>query len=177
MTEKGVVTKVKGKRATVQFDRKSACDSCHMCAVSRDGMKVNIVVENSLGANVGDFVEVQMGERFVLTAAVIVYIIPLVLVAIGVGCGTLLNEVAQIILAIAGLVIGFVIAFLLDRFVIRKRKGFAPQMTAICLAPVTVASAQAVANPQTTAPQSIAPQQTSEAESHITQENNSQSND
>ena len=83
MTERGVVTKVKGKKATVQFDRKSACDSCHMCAVTRDGMKVQIVIENTLDANVGDFVSVQMGERFVLTAALIVYIIPLVLVGIG----------------------------------------------------------------------------------------------
>ena len=50
MTERGVVTKVKGNRATVEFDRKSACDSCHMCAVTRDGMKVKIVIDNTRGA-------------------------------------------------------------------------------------------------------------------------------
>ena len=132
MTECGVVTKVKGNRATVQFDRKSACDSCHMCAVTRDGMKVQIIIENTLGAQVGDIVNVRMGERFVLTAALIVYIIPLVLVGIGVGAGSLLSELAQVLLAVGGLVVGFVIAFLLDRFVIRKRKGFAPQMVEIC---------------------------------------------
>ena len=132
MTERGVVTKVKGTKATVQFDRKSACDSCHMCAVTRDGMKVQIVIENSLNAAVGDIVNVQMGERFVLTAALIVYIIPLVLVGIGVGVGSLLSELAQVLLAVGGLVVGFVIAFLLDRFVIRKRKGFSPVMTEIC---------------------------------------------
>lgn len=137
MTERGVVTKVKGTKATVQFDRKSACDSCHMCAVTRDGMKVQIVIENSLNAAVGDIVNVQMGERFVLTAALIVYIIPLVLVGIGVGVGSLLSELAQVLLAVGGLVVGFVIAFLLDRFVIRKRKGFSPVMTEIC-APASV---------------------------------------
>ena len=79
MTERGVVVKLKGKRATVRFDRRSACDSCHMCAVTRDGMKVEVVIENTLGANVGDFVEVEMAQRFVLTAAAIVYVIPLVL--------------------------------------------------------------------------------------------------
>lgn len=132
MTERGVVAKVKGKRATVRFDRRSACDSCHMCAVTKDGMKVEVVIENTLGANVGDFVEVEMGERFVLTAAVIVYIIPLVLVAAGIGAGSLLGELAQILLAVGGLVLGFAIAFALDRFVIRKRKGFSPVMKAIC---------------------------------------------
>lgn len=133
MIERGVVVKVKGKRATVRFDRRSACDSCHMCAVTRDGMKVEVVIENTLGANVGDFVEVEMAQRFVLTAAVIVYLIPLVLVALGVGIGVLFNELTQILLAVGGLVIGFVIAFLLDRFVIKKKKGFSPQMKSICL--------------------------------------------
>ena len=128
MVERGVVTKVKGKRATVSFDRRSACDSCHMCAVTKDGMKVEIVVENTLGANVGDFVTVEMGEKFVLTAATIVYVLPLVLVGAGIGIGTLISELAQIIMAVGGLVVGFAIAFLLDRFVIRKRKGFSPQM-------------------------------------------------
>lgn len=131
MVERGVVTKVKGKRATVSFDRRSACDSCHMCAVTKDGMKVEIVVENTLGANVGDFVTVEMGEKFVLTAATIVYVLPLVLVGAGIGIGTLISELAQIIMAIGGLVVGFAIAFLLDRFVIRKRKGFSPQMKEI----------------------------------------------
>ena len=133
MTERGVVVKVKGKRATVRFDRRSACDSCHMCAVTRDGMKVEVVIENTLGANVGDFVEVEMAQKFVLTAAVIVYLIPLVLVALGVGVGVIFSELVQVILAVAGLVIGFVIAFLLDKFVIRKKKGFSPRMTKICL--------------------------------------------
>ena len=133
MTERGVVVKVKGKRATVRFDRRSACDSCHMCAVTRDGMKVEVVIENTLGANVGDFVEVEMAQRFVLTAAVIVYLIPLALVALGVGIGVLFNELTQILLAVGGLVVGFVIAFLLDRFVIKKKKGFSPQMKSICL--------------------------------------------
>ena len=137
MTERGVVTKVKCGRATVEFDRKSACDSCHMCAVTKDGMKVKIVIENTLNAAVGDVVTVSMGERFVLTAALIVYIIPLVLVGIGVGVGSLLTELAQVLLAVGGLVVGFVIAFLLDRFVIRKKKGFAPRMTEIC-APAVV---------------------------------------
>lgn len=132
MTERGVVTKVKGNKATVSFDRKSACDNCHMCAVTKDGMKVEIVVENTLGANVGDFVSIEMGDKFVLTAATIVYIIPLVLVFAGLMIGRILSDLAEILFAVGGLVIGFVIAFLLDRLVIRKKKGFSPRMKEIC---------------------------------------------
>lgn len=132
MTERGVVSKIKGNKATVQFDRHSACDKCHMCAVSKDTMKVEVVVENTLGANVGDFVEVEMGERYVLTAAAVVYVIPLVLIGVGIGLGTLLNELAQVLLGLAGLIVGFVVAILLDRLVIRKKKGFCPTMKSIC---------------------------------------------
>ncbi len=132
MTERGVVTKVKGNKATVSFDRKSACDNCHMCAVTKDGMKVEIVVENTLGANVGDFVSIEMGDKFVLTAATIVYIIPLVLVFAGLMIGRILSDLAEILFAVGGLVVGFVIAFLLDRLVIRKKKGFSPRMKEIC---------------------------------------------
>ncbi len=132
MTERGVVAKVKGKRAWVRFARKSACDHCHMCAVTKDGMKVEVCLENSLDANVGDFVEVEMGERFVLTAAAIVYVIPLILTGAGIGIGTLISELAQILMAFGGLILGFVIAFLLDRLVIRKKKGFRPVMKSIC---------------------------------------------
>ena len=132
MTERGVVAKIKGNKATVRFDRRSACDKCHMCATTKDGMKVEVVVENTLGANVGDFVEVEMGEKYVLTAAAIVYVIPLVLIGAGIGIGTLINELAQALFALGGLIIGFVIAIMLDRLVIRKKKGFVPTMKAIC---------------------------------------------
>ncbi len=132
MTERGVVSKIKGNKATVQFERHSACDKCHMCAVTKDTMKVEVTLDNTLGANVGDFVEVEMGERYVLTAAAIVYVIPLVLIGIGIGVGTLINELAQVLMALGGLIIGFAIAILLDKFVIRKKKGFSPRMKSIC---------------------------------------------
>lgn len=137
MIEKGIVAKVVGSKATVRFDRRSACDKCHMCAVTKDGMKVEVVVDNKLGASVGDVVEVEMGEKYVLTSAVIVYVIPLVLIGVGIGVGTLLNELAEALFALGGLVVGFVIAFLLDKFVIRKKKGFSPQMKAICIEETT----------------------------------------
>lgn len=130
MIEKGTIVKIKGDKATVQFDRKSACDKCHMCAVTKDSMKVQVVVKNTLNLNVGDYVAVEMGRRFVLTAAFIVYIIPLVLVGIGIGIGYAISEMWQVILALIGLVVGFVISAVLDR-VLRKKKGFVPVMVDI----------------------------------------------
>lgn len=132
MTEKGVVYKLKGKRCVVRFDRRSACASCHMCNVAEDKQKVEVLLENSLDAKIGDIVEVEMGERYVLTAAVIVYVIPLILVGAGIGIGSLVSELCQILMAVGGFIFGFVIAALLDKFVIRKKKGFKPEMKVIC---------------------------------------------
>ncbi len=130
MTEIGQVVKIKGSKATVEFDRKSACDSCHMCAVTKDGMKVKTVLKNSLDVNVGDYVEVEMGDKFVLTAAFIVYIIPLILVGVGIGVGSIWGEIYEIVLAMVGLVVGFLIALGCDKLV-RNKKGYSPQMVRI----------------------------------------------
>jgi len=132
MTERGVVSKLKGKYCTVEFDRRSACDECHMCSVTKDKKKVEIYVENTLGAKEGQFVEIEMGEKYVLTAAAIVYVIPIILIGIGLGCGTLISDLASLLLGLGGLVLGFVIAFILERCVIRKKQGFRPTMKSIC---------------------------------------------
>lgn len=132
MIEKGKIVKIKGDKATVQFDRKSACDNCHMCAVVKDPMKVQIVVKNTLNLSVGDYVAVEMGQKYVVTAAAIVYMIPLALTGAGIGLGTLLSELWQVIFAFIGLIVGFGIAIALDK-VLKKKKGFTPQMVEIPL--------------------------------------------
>lgn len=132
MIEKGKIIKIKGDKATVQFDRKSACDRCHMCAVVKDPMKVQIVVKNTLNLSVGDYVAVEMGQRYVVTAAAIVYMIPLALTGVGIGLGTLLSELWQVIFAFIGLIIGFGIAIALDK-VLKNKKGFTPKMVSVPL--------------------------------------------
>ena len=133
MNETGTVTKLKRGNATVCFDRKSACDQCRMCAVSKSGKTVEVVLPNTLNAGIGDKVEVTMGSRYVLTAAVVVYVIPLILVVIGVFAFQTLGEIAQIIASVVALFIGLTLAVVLDKFVIRKKKGFVPEMTRIVL--------------------------------------------
>lgn len=133
MNECGKVVKIKKNNATVSFDRKSACESCRMCAVSKNGKTVEVTIPNVLNAEIGDTVEVTMGSKYVLTAAVIVYVIPLIIVAVAVFAFMPLGEIAQIIATFVGLVIGFAVAILLDRKVIRKKKGFVPEMTKLVM--------------------------------------------
>lgn len=132
MIESGTVTKIKrGGNVVVSFDRKSACDQCRMCAVSKGGKTVEVIMKNTLGVGVGDKVEVTMGSKYVLTAAVIVYVIPLILVAIAVFAFIPMGETAQIIASVVALFLGLGLAVILDKFVVRKKKGFVPEMTKI----------------------------------------------
>ncbi len=133
MNECGKVTKIKKNNATVCFDRKSACESCRMCAVSKSGKTVEVTIPNVLNAEIGDTVEVTMGSKYVLTAAVIVYVIPLLIVCAAVFAFKPLGEIAQIIATFGGLVLGFACAILIDRKVIRKKKGFVPEMTKLVM--------------------------------------------
>ena len=131
MEEMGKVVKVKGKTATVEFERKTACDKCGMCAFKKDDMFVKCVIDNRLDASVGDIVKVHMGKNFVLTAALIAYMLPLVLAGIAIACTFMLEEYIQFICVVVALVVGFTTAALLDKFVIRKKPGFRPTMVEI----------------------------------------------
>lgn len=131
MNERGKVTKIKRGNATVTFDRKSACDQCRMCAASKSGKTVEVTVPNKLNAAVGDTVEVTMGSKYVLTAVFIVYVIPLILVTISVFAFRPLGDLAQIIATVVSVFLGLFIAVMLDKYVIRKKKGFVPEMTRI----------------------------------------------
>ncbi|UKI47948.1 MAG: hypothetical protein L6V82_00175 [Clostridiales bacterium] len=47
MIESGTVTKIKrGGNVVVSFDRKSACDQCRMCAVSKGGKTVEVILKH-----------------------------------------------------------------------------------------------------------------------------------
>lgn len=131
MRETGVVSKVKGKFATVRFDRKTACEHCNMCLKPREANYVELRLPNTLNARVGDKVTVCMGNRAVLTAATLVYVLPLVPMAVILACTYKLNAYVSLGASAAGLVAGFVAVALIDRFVIRKRRGYMPVMEAL----------------------------------------------
>ena len=93
-------------------------------------MKVYVEVKNTLGAKVGDKVGVSMSDRFVLKAAFIVYIIPVVLVGAGLAIFRKFSDLILLAVVAAGLVIGAGIGILADRL-IRKKGVFAPTLSAI----------------------------------------------
>ena len=64
--------------AKIKMQKHSACASCGKCASSTDKKDIIVEVDNTLGAKVGDYVEVNMDSVNVIKAASIIYIIPLI---------------------------------------------------------------------------------------------------
>lgn len=131
MKEVGVVHKIKGSMATIRFERKTACDNCNMCLKPKEEMYVELKLKNSLNAKVGDKVEVTMGQRAVLTASFIVYMLPLLLMAIVIVCTYQLEVWVSLVASLGSMVIGFICVSLIDKLIIRKKADYLPSMSEI----------------------------------------------
>lgn len=131
MKEIGVVHKIKGGFATVRFERKTACENCNMCLKPRDEMYVELRLKNSLNANIGDKVEVTMGQKAVLTSSFIVYVMPLIVMAIVLGITYKMELWISLLSSLGSLVISYIGVALIDRLIIRKKANYLPIMTDI----------------------------------------------
>lgn len=87
MREKALVVENKGNEAKVEILRSSACGHCRACSAGTESKPLFIWAKNPLKAGVGQLVEVEMQASTMLTAALIVYAIPLVAFIIGIGIG------------------------------------------------------------------------------------------
>lgn len=116
MTETGIVTKTNGGNLTLRFERKTDCKNCKMCMFSEDSNSVEIEVENTVNAEIGDSVTVNMPNKIVLLYSLIVYMLPLIFCAAGLVAGYfILGEAAALLIGAAMLIAGFCAVVLIDR--------------------------------------------------------------
>lgn len=129
MLELCKVVKVKGRWAFLKIDRHSGCDSCNKCAFNREK---SIVVPslNHVNAKVGDSVRAEMPDKAPVTASLVLYLIPVLFMAIGIGLGTLINVYAQIGFGFGALIISFGIIALIDKHY-RNTLGYLPKIAEI----------------------------------------------
>lgn len=85
MNQQGYVMEiVDNKTAKLKMQRHSACAACGKCqTLSSETKEILVEVDNCLGANVGDHVEVNMENINVFKATTLAYIVPLVFLMIG----------------------------------------------------------------------------------------------
>ncbi len=74
-------------RAKVLIRRHTACSECGACKHGKENMDMEIIAVNNADAKIGDVVEISMKVHNVLTAAFIVYGIPLLMLILGIVAG------------------------------------------------------------------------------------------
>ena len=107
--------------ALVVHVRESACSGdCHKCSGCGAAKEtVLFTADNPIGAAVGDFVKVESSTAPVLKAAMVLYVLPLVLFFLGYWLGTLPGSFGALGGGL-GFVLGVAIVIAYDRLVVNK---------------------------------------------------------
>lgn len=109
--------------ATVIHIRESACSGdCHKCSGCGAAKEAILLrAENPIGARPGDFVNIHSASGPVLKAAMVLYMLPLVLFFLGYLAGALTLRMGGLT-GILGFALGIGLAILYDRKVGRTQK-------------------------------------------------------
>ena len=119
MTQSGVVTKLLGDgRAEVSVERGTACGGhCEGCETCIYDTTLRISAVNDVHACPGDRVILESGTGSVMGAAMLVYLVPVLLFFAGyaVGAAAGLSQGPCILTSLAGLLIGALLAVMIGR--------------------------------------------------------------
>lgn len=108
--------------AQVIHVRESACSGdCHKCSGCGAAKEAMVfTAQNPIGAKVGDLVKVESQTAPVLKAAVVLYVLPLVLFFLGYYLGTLPGSFG-VLGGLAGFSLGITGVIAYDRLVLQKK--------------------------------------------------------
>ena len=98
--------------------RGTACgDDCGSCEVCHYASEIRVEARNPIGAQRGDKVEISTQTSRVLSAAVLVYVVPFVLFFIGyaIAASLKLSEGYSMLMSFAFFAVGFVVIALVGR--------------------------------------------------------------
>lgn len=112
--EKGLVIKADNDKMTVRFSTTEACQKCGACLI-KDNQAILPNIDNSVGAKVGDRVVIENKPRNSVTAALIIYLVPVIFLIAGYFLSLLIVNFLQIAdkFAVLGAIIAFAFSFFL----------------------------------------------------------------
>lgn len=129
MEQIGFVRKVTDNKIEVEVKRVAGCgDNCKSCGSSCDSPNHVIVLQNSIGAQVGDLIELKGETGNVLKYAMIVYMIPFAMLLLGIIGGIKVLQSYEVanyeplsfLIGIIFLAIGYIFVRLIDRRIGKK---------------------------------------------------------
>lgn len=141
MKEKATVIKKENGQSLVKIIRMSACshcdEKCMLADDSHDMEEMEVLVNDPVGAEVGNMVELEMGAKPILFSAFIVYLVPLISLIAGYFIGSSWFSSLAANSEIAG-ILGSVVSFFLSFLILRafdKKVGsksyFHPKITRV----------------------------------------------
>lgn len=85
MEQVGYVRKIINDKAEIEVRRISGCGGgCSSCGGSCNVPSIVVSIENSLDAKVGDYVEIKAKSKRIIKYALIVYMIPFIMLILGI---------------------------------------------------------------------------------------------
>ncbi|MBN2793882.1 MAG: SoxR reducing system RseC family protein [Clostridia bacterium] len=122
MKKFGVVVHQNDNSAVLRIARSTSCGgNCNKCGSHcAEQSKIEINIENKLGAEIGDYVEVESTSKRILGTAFLVYIIPVLTLILGMLLSNKIfntsNELIALLFGLVMMFIAFIGIHLYDRY-------------------------------------------------------------
>jgi len=110
-----VVELLPQNNARVKIERPRACQHCGMCFLREEG-EIFLIVENSVGADVGEKVKLGLEEGMVIKGAALLFLLPIAVGFLGYGVGALIRRATGVGVEWGGAVLFFACSFLFIRW-------------------------------------------------------------
>ena len=130
--ETGIVKKVINNRILVECEASNMCNNCSehgRCAISGDGKKKEMWIDNVEGLAAGDRILFKIKDGGIIYASVLLYVMPIVFLFSGMIAGYKLHsffniegELSSIVLGFSGLIISFVFIKIYSVFILDKER-------------------------------------------------------
>lgn len=126
MNKIGVITELQNNKAIVMIAKAESCGNCGCRALTRKNGemckddKQFITVNNHIDAKVGDPVNVEFNTSKLLSASILLYFVPLVMMVFGIVLATILqgesvNEIISFLAGITSLAVSYIILSFFDK--------------------------------------------------------------
>jgi len=125
----GIVLELRGEYALVRPTAHTGCDS-NYCCQGEGVQKIHLEMKNEINAVVGDRVIFKAREGDMLIAAFIVFILPFILVFLGVVLGYNMSELFRINATVTAIV-GGIVFFVISIIIIKMCENYAAKNTSL----------------------------------------------
>jgi positive regulator of sigma E activity len=129
--ERGKVIEVSGSRARISLVPSEACKDCPSCGFCRPVGNTRIIeTGNSVGAQIGDEVYIEISPRESLIAVFLFFGLPVLLGLIGLLIGIKYGEIHSVVLGIGAFAIGLILAKVIND-ILSHKQTFLPHIVEV----------------------------------------------